>query len=240
MKIKLLTLALVGLAPLAAESKFQGIHLTAQAGLHSSKHAAAITGPQDAVADHALHGNPHLSLTHVAGGISAAYVRAIMDNVHAGVECEYTFASGSGDIGIEAAGQPSLYDLKVKSKGNYAASVVLGYAIGNVLPYAKLGYGVNKFHATYSRQANTSAASTAGSVRKTLSARGLKLGMGTQISLTDAFLFGFEYGYAFGSKRVTLLVDNTGNTASGFYRKATVKASAMQSIMAKFTYRFGM
>ena len=125
MKNKLLAVFLCSATAISAESKFQGVHLTAQVGMKSSKHTASIAGPTAARTSNEILSRPHASLSHFSGGFALGYLREVMSNFHAGAEIEYNFGSRSGNIGMECCAEPSVYNLKIKAKHGKAILTAL-------------------------------------------------------------------------------------------------------------------
>lgn len=231
MNNKIFALAVVLATGLSAKSNFDGVHLGVQAGLQLSSTSVAAT---DSLGN--AFSKSATNTTAPAVGILAGYMHEIMPNYYAGLDLAYSVSSASKRTSLN----PGTFTMRVQAKSNYAASAVFGYAIGNVMPFVKIGFAKTKMTYVVDRT-DVSAGFPPSRTKKSKDLSGFKFGIGTLISLSDCLVAGLEYGHQFGGKKVRVnpALDDGGHGALNTHRNFTFKPSA-QTVMLRLTYRMGM
>ncbi len=235
MKITYLSLAMIGLTAISAESKFQGV----QTGVHVGMLTAQASS-KEVRRDGIETGKQQFNTKGFGLGLHISYLQNLYNGIHIGSEFEFTHHSSSrSTIGRHDAASPMPLNYRFYTKDDFGLSFLAGYSVDSFMPYIKLGYGSTKFEVNYTR-ASTLLATKMHASRKTSRLNSFRFGVGMQASVMRCLLVGLEYNHRFVKSNIVHNADNIGTPTVSSARHVRVNPGNVSSIMAKVTYRFGM
>lgn len=76
-------------------------------------------------------------------GFFGGYGKTLSNNVYLGGEAEYDMSNADNKLSANGLGISG--DVKTSKKHSYGAAARVGYVMGNIMPYARVGYTRSKF-----------------------------------------------------------------------------------------------